>query len=95
MGFSKKLNHGEAVLLGMKTALNLSLEKKIISNQYYKLINRHMKNPKLSSNIKKYIKSKHINKILSFMTKDKKNETDEINLILLKKIGRPIIKKKF
>ena len=54
-----------------------------------------MKNPKLSSNIKKYIKSKHINKVLSFMTKDKKNETDEINLILLKKIGRPVLKKNF
>ena len=95
LGFSKKLNHGEAVLLGMRTALNLSLEKKIISNQYYKLINKHMKNPKLSSNIKKYIKSKHINKVLSFMTKDKKNETDEINLILLKKIGSPVLKKNF
>ena len=37
LGFSKKLNHGEAVLLGMKTALNFSLKKKIISNQDYKL----------------------------------------------------------
>ena len=26
--FSKKLNHGEAVLLGMKTALDFSLKKK-------------------------------------------------------------------
>ena len=79
----------------MRTALNLSLEKKIISNQYYKLINKHMKNPKLFSDIKKCFKKKHINKILSFTTKDKKNETDEINLILLKKIGSPVLKKNF
>ena len=95
LGFSKKLNHGEAILLGMKTALNLSLEKKIISNQNYRIINKHMKNPKLSTNIKKYIKNKHINIVLSFMTKDKKNETDKINLILLKKIGKPILQKNF
>ena len=29
------------------------------------------------------------------MTKDKKNNTDKINLILLKKIGLPIINKEF
>ena len=38
---------------------------------------------------------KDINKILSFMSKDKKNNSQKINLILLKKIGSPIIDKKF
>ena len=95
LGFSKKLNHGEAVLLGMKTALNFSLRRKIISNHEYEIINKHMENKKLSLNIKKYFKTKHINEILSFMIQDKKNETDKINLVLLKKIGLPIIKKNF
>lgn len=93
LDFSKKLNHGEAVMLGMKAALNFSLETKIISTTDYKIINKHMNDTNLCKNIKKFIKGKDINRILSFMTKDKKNESDKINLILLKKIGKPIIKK--
>ena len=36
-------------------------------------------------------KKKDINKILFFMTKDKKNKSQKINLVLLKKIGSPQI----
>ena len=93
LGFSKKLNHGEAVLLGMKTALDFSLKKKILHKQDYGIINQHIKISKLPNNIKKYFTKKDINSILSFMTKDKKNVSDRINLILLKKIGIPIIMK--
>tara|TARA_A100001234_G_scaffold43319_1_gene35608 strand:+ start:1620 stop:2726 length:1107 start_codon:yes stop_codon:yes gene_type:complete len=89
--FSKKLNHGEAVLLGMKTALDFSLKKKILNKQDYEIIDKHIKISKLPNNIKKYFTKKDIDRILSFMTKDKKNESDRINLILLKKIGTPII----
>jgi len=38
--------------------------------------------------IKKFFKKKEINKIISFMKKDKKNLNEKINLILIKKIGR-------
>ena len=38
---------------------------------------------------------KDINKILYFMKKDKKNNTNKINLVLLKKIGSPIYKQQF
>ena len=93
LGFSKKLNHGEAVLLGMKTALDFSFKKKFLGKQDYKIINHHIKTSKLPYNMKKYFIKKDIDKILSFMTKDKKNETDKINLILLKKIGIPMIMK--
>ena len=95
LGFSKKLNHGEAVLLGMRLALNFSLRKKILSNHDYKIIINHMNNSLLSQDIRNYFQVKHINKILSFMTKDKKNESDKINLVLLKRIGVPVIKKNF
>ena len=37
-----------------------------------------------------YFNKKDINKIISFMIKDKKNSTNKINLVLLKKIGLPI-----
>ena len=38
--------------------------------------------------IKKFFKKKEINKIISFMKKDKKNLNEKINLILIKKIGK-------
>jgi 3-dehydroquinate synthase/shikimate kinase/3-dehydroquinate synthase len=38
---------------------------------------------------------KDLNKILSFMLKDKKNNSDKISLVLLKKIGSPLINKDY
>ena len=45
------------------------------------------KAPAERDNIKNYFKKNEINKIVSFMKKDKKNLNDKINLILLKSIG--------
>ena len=95
LNYSKKLNHGEAVLLGINSALNFSLNKKILKDFEYKTIINHLNNPKLPSNLKKFFSTKDINKILSFMTKDKKNDSGMINLVLLKKIGAPIINRKY
>jgi len=49
----------------------------------------------LSLNIDNFFKIKDLNRILSFMVKDKKNNTDLINLVLLKKISFPIIDKEY
>jgi len=95
LGYSKKLNHGEAVILGMKTALSFSLKNNLLKKDEYYLINNHITNSKLSSNIKKFFKTQDLKKIMSFMLKDKKNYSDKINLVLLKKIGYPIINKEY
>ena len=95
LGYSKKLNHGEAVILGIKTALKFSLKKNILKkNEYVEIIN-HISNLNFQSSINKFFNIKDLNKILKFMLKDKKNNSDKINLILLKKIGSPIINKKY
>ena len=39
-------------------------------------------------NLNKFFKKKHINKIISFMISDKKNDDKKINLITLKTIGK-------
>ena len=95
MGYSKKLNHGEAVILGMRTALKFSLKNNLLKNKEYNSIINHISNSDLPSNIKKFFKITDINKILSFMLKDKKNNSNKINLVLLKKIGSPIINKEY
>ena len=93
MGYSKRLNHGEAVILGIYSALNFSIKKHLLKKNDYKLIKNHIKNLNLSFNLKTFFSPKHLEKILSFMLKDKKNNSEKINLILLKKIGLPIIDK--
>ena len=95
LGYSNKLNHGEAVILGMKTALSFSLKTNIISKSEYKLITNHIYDARLPSSIKKYFSLKDLNKILSFMIKDKKNNSKKINLVLLNKIGKPTFNKQY
>ena len=95
LGYSKRLNHGEAVILGLKTALNFSLINNLIEKKEYTSIINHIYNSKLPSSINKYFKKKDLNKILNFMTKDKKNNSQKINLVLLKKIGSPIINREY
>ena len=94
-GYNQKLNHGEAVLLGMNTALKFSKKNKILKQNRFSQINDHFEKSKLPNNLKKYFSTKDIDKILSFMIKDKKNDSSQINLILLKDIGRTIINKKY
>ena len=95
LGYSRKLNHGEAVILGMRTALSFSLDENILSKNEFNLIVNHIKNSDLPFSVKKYFSIKDLNKILSFMIKDKKNNSENINLVLLKKIGLPIFNKQY
>ena len=94
-GYSKKLNHGEAVILGIQAATKFSLINKILHLKDFKLIENHLKELNLPRDINKYFSKKNLNQILSFMKKDKKNTTKKVNLILLKKIGFPIYKLEF
>ena len=89
------MNHGEAVILGIKTALNFSLKNKLLKKDIHRSIINHISNFNLPSNINKFFKVKDLNKIISFMLKDKKNNSDKINLVLLKKIGLPVINKQY
>tara|TARA_B100000787_G_scaffold65205_1_gene47848 strand:- start:306 stop:1412 length:1107 start_codon:yes stop_codon:yes gene_type:complete len=93
--YSKKLNHGEAVILGIKTAAKFSLLNKILNIKDFELIENHLNKLDLPRNITKFFSKKNLNKILSFMKKDKKNITNKLNLVLIKKIGSPIYKLEF
>ena len=95
LGYSKKLNHGEAVLLGMKSALRFSLENRLLKKKEYVSIMNHYKKSNLPFDLNKYFSRNNIKKILKFMSKDKKNKTKKINLILLKRIGYTSINKEF
>jgi len=93
--FSKSLNHGEAVLLGMIIASDLSYKIKKLSLKDLLLIKKHYLNLKLPMLITKTFKKNEVNKIVYFMKKDKKNMDEKINLILLNKIGNTTRPKEF
>ena len=90
-GFSKRLNHGEAVILGIKSASEFSFNKKKLSSKEFTLINQHINNLDNSLRVNKFFKNKDLNKIMSFMKSDKKNINKKINLILLNKISKATI----
>ena len=53
-------------------------------------LNISIKALNLPLDLKKFFKISDINKIIFFMKKDKKNISEKINLILIKKIGKII-----
>jgi len=85
--FPKIINHGEAVLMGMICALEFAYQNKLLKHQELMMVKKHYRELNLQSDIKKYFKKKDINKIIKYMKSDKKNFNENINLVLLKKIG--------
>jgi 3-dehydroquinate synthase/shikimate kinase/3-dehydroquinate synthase len=77
------------------TALNFSLNEKLIKKKEHQTIINHIYKMKLPSNIKNYFSVRNLNTILTFMIKDKKNFSKKINLILLKKVGSTIISNQY
>jgi len=88
--YSKKINHGEAVILGISIASKFSLNKNLLSLKEFKIIQDHLIKYKLPIKLKKFFSSKKISSIVTFMKMDKKNNTKKINLVLLKSIGNAI-----
>ncbi len=88
LGFSSKLNHGEAVIIGIKNAVKFSYQSKILKNKSYNLIVNHLNKIPLNKSFKELFAVKDINKIISFMKSDKKNSSKDINIILIQDFGK-------
>ena len=86
--FSKKINHGEAVLMGMFLATKLSVKMKLCSKKVLSEIQNIYTFNKLPSNLNKFFKRNKFKEIVKHMINDKKNNDSKINLILIKKIGK-------
>ena len=91
LGFSKKLNHGEAVILGIKNAVEFSFKRKILSKQKFNIILNHINRIGMKPKIEKLFKKRHVSKIMNYMRSDKKNNSNNINLILIKDFGKIIV----
>ena len=87
LGYSSKLNHGEAVILGISSATKFSQDNKILNSNDAKLISKHIYKISGKFSLKNFFKKTSIKKIIKFMATDKKNSDDKVNLITIKKIG--------
>ena len=94
LGYTKRLNHGEAVLLGILTASKFSNKENLLPKNELKLIENHLGELKYN-NLNFYFKKNSVNKIVNFMMKDKKNNSKYINLILLKRIAKPVLNNRY
>ena len=83
-GYNKKLIHGEAISIGMVIESIISNKMGFLKDEKLKIILEHFKNTKLKINDKNIKK----NKIFHIMQKDKKNSNNNINIILLRDIGK-------
>ena len=86
--YSNKLNHGEAVLIGMLIAIKISKLNNLCTydtlNQIESLYNKYS----LIKNLNKYLKKDKILRSIKFMKNDKKKDDEKVNFILLNSIGK-------
>ncbi len=83
--YKNKLNHGEAVSIGMIVEAKISNKLGYLSKLHLDKIINHFKKAKLKIDDNN-IQNK---KILKILMNDKKNQNNKINMIMLKKIGDP------
>lgn len=90
--FNNKIKHGDAISSGIYLANYFSLKKKLISLKDFKIIENLMIRFGLNLWFDRNIS---IKKLISYIKKDKKNTGNNINLVLIKKIGLQYKKGKF
>lgn len=88
--YGEKIKHGDAISAGIYLANYISYKEKILSKKDFDFVEKTMK--KLGLNLW-FDKNINIKKMLYFMSKDKKNTGDLINLVLIKGIGKQYHKK--
>ena len=93
--YSKKINHGEAVLTGMILAIKLSILKKNCNYNILKKVSDIYKKNNLNYTLKNISNANWIKDLIPFLKHDKKNDDEKINFLLLKKIGLTDLPNKF
>ncbi len=93
--YSNKLNHGEAVLIGMLIATKISKFKNLCSENTYDQIFNLYKNNSLINNLEKFLNKNIILKSIKYMKNDKKKDDEKVSLILLRSIGKTTLPGKY
>ena len=65
--------------------------RKILTKQKFNIILNHINRIGMKPKIEKLFKKRHVSKIMNYMRSDKKNNSNNINLILIKDFGKVIV----
>ena len=87
-GYNKKINHGEAISVGMIIESKLSNYLGYLKNKDYKNIEKHF----LKSKLKIKIDNMNLEKIIKIIQYDKKNLNKKLTIVLLNQIGSSFVK---
>tara|TARA_B100000575_G_scaffold282808_1_gene274953 strand:- start:583 stop:1701 length:1119 start_codon:yes stop_codon:yes gene_type:complete len=90
--YSRRIIHGEAVLIGMMLAARLSTHLGYLKNNDLEAIKNIYEKLNLNFKYKKFVTVKNMNNIFKIMLNDKKSFGKRTKIILLKKIGQTFIK---
>ena len=89
--YSNKLNHGEAVLIGMLIATKISRSKRLCSEYTCNQIENLYRKNSLLKNLNKYFRKKEILRSIKFMKNDKKKDDDKVSFIFLRRLGKTTV----
>ena len=93
--YSNRLNHGEAVLIGMLIAVKISKIQKLCTEKTYSEIENLYNKNLFFKKLRKFLKKEEILRSIKFMKNDKKKDDEKISFIFLKKIGKTTIPGKY
>ncbi len=93
--YSNRLNHGEAVLIGMLIAVKISKFKNLCSINTYNQIESLYRKNLLIKKFRRYLNKKEILKSIKFMKNDKKKDDEKVSFIFLKEIGKTTMPGKY
>tara|TARA_B100001027_G_scaffold72912_2_gene49738 strand:+ start:18123 stop:19235 length:1113 start_codon:yes stop_codon:yes gene_type:complete len=89
--YSKKIIHGEAVLIGMILASRLSCKLGYLKKKELEDIIKLFKKFNFNYSYKKFVNKQNANNIFKIMNNDKKSDGKKIKIVILKKIGKSLV----
>ncbi|QEE16396.1 3-dehydroquinate synthase [Promethearchaeum syntrophicum] len=87
----QNISHGNAVAIGMNAVNYLSLKEGFLSTMTFDRMQQLIRQYKLPTFLSDLGLQGDPEKILQFLNNDKKNQDDQIVMVLLQEIGKPII----
>ncbi len=93
LNYDNRLNHGEAVGIGMLMAAKMSKNLGFLPENDYKIILQHITKTSLNIDLKAIENNWSKQNLASHLYKDKKTENGKLTFILLEAIGNGFVKK--
>lgn len=93
VGYDGRLNHGEAVGIGMSMASRMSKNLGFLPSQDFERIQAHIQDCGLDIDLKSIKNDWDLNRLVDNLYKDKKSFAGKLNFVLIDRVGRAFVEK--